>query len=174
MAFTVEILFDHASEKKISQVYKTLKQARLSPPIKKYRPSVTLGVCDDLSGSEEFIQKLQEFSQKWKVFSLELNTWRTFPCDGNVFIGIQIAPDLLDLHSLFNSFFLTYAIQPENHYYPGCWVPMCVLSYGLSSTEVEKAEKLLEKHSLPIEAKACYVAIFDQDQIVKKFSFSKK
>ncbi|QGK68437.1 2'-5' RNA ligase family protein [Allosaccharopolyspora coralli] len=156
MAESVELFFDDEAEHAVRKLWRRLDDAGLSGGPRD-RPRVTLASARTIpKGARDAVREELRYVSLPDVW---LYTLGTFPGEEpNLVFAAVVDTELLAVHSAVHDALAGRVSQASAYYFPGAWVPHCVLTQGIPSTGVAEAFELL-RDTAPVRARTHGIAV---------------
>lgn len=136
MADALVFHFGDETESRIRDLWKRLGEAGI--PGAGHRPRVTLAVAGSIPLPAR--KALRGELELLSVPDLWLHTLGTLPGDERMLLlGAVVDTELLAVHSAVHDVLAGEVKNPSAYYFPGAWIPCCVLAEGLDTDQLAAA-----------------------------------
>ncbi|MEV4733558.1 2'-5' RNA ligase family protein [Saccharopolyspora sp. NPDC049426] len=136
MADALVFHFDDETEGRIRDLWKRLGEAGI--PGAGDRPRVTLAVAGSIPAPAR--KALRGELELLSIPDLWLHTLGTLPGDERMLLlGAVVDTELLAVHSAVHDVLAGKVKNPSAYYFPGAWIPCCVLAEGLDTDQLAAA-----------------------------------
>jgi 2'-5' RNA ligase len=145
MPFGIELLFDGPTEKRIRSIWKKLEKNKVSTPLYRDNPHVTLAAFEksDMASVE---RRCRTIARGFRALPACFESIGSFTREGVFFLAPVATADLLGLHQKIHEALRGLAKNSSRYYWPGVhWAPHCTLSMDKSPKGYRKALDLLGK-----------------------------
>ncbi|MEB3369377.1 2'-5' RNA ligase family protein [Saccharopolyspora mangrovi] len=157
MADALVFHFDDETESRIRELWERLDAAGI--PGAGHRPRVTLAVAGSIPPPAR--KALRGELELLSIPDLWLHTLGALPGDERVLLlGAVVDTELLAVHSAVHDVLAGEVKNPSAYYFPGAWVPCCVLTKGLDTDQLARAFTALLPPE-PVRAAVREVSVLD-------------
>jgi hypothetical protein len=157
MADALVFHFDAETESRIRELWKRLDAAGI--PGAGNRPRVTLAVAGSIPAPAR--KALRGELELLSIPDLWLHTLGTLPGDERMLLlGAVVDTELLAVHSAVHDVLAGKVKNPSAYYFPGAWIPCCVLTKGLDTDQLARAFAALLPPE-PVRAAVREVSVLD-------------
>src|SRR5579872_3550415 len=143
MPFGIELLFDPSTEKAIKDIWRKLERNKVSTPLGRDNPHVTLSAFDD-ANMKRVEDRCRILSGGYSAIPACFESVGSFTYERVLFLAPVVTPELLSLHEK-----LHRAIRPlvkghSRYYLPGAyWAPHCTLAMVKTDGKYLKGFKVM-------------------------------
>ncbi len=146
MAYSIELYFNHAFEKKIRDLWDLLNRNNVPSIMQKIgsRPHIALSILDDIA-EEKIPGIIHYIGDHYLQFEIEFPAISMIPGKSQaVFLSSSQNEKLTKLQGSLHGYLLKKGHTPRELYYPGQWLPHVTISKELSFKETLETFKACE------------------------------
>ena len=175
MAIAVSLWFDTALEARVRELWRELAAAGVGSSLfdGRYRPHITLGVCE-IARLDELEAALHVWVAGKQPFGVQFQSVGLFPGgEGVVFLQPTATAALRTAQGEIFALVSSLGAQASPYFDPDRWVPHCTMAWGVPRDRVLKAADILLEKALPLEGTIAALGMIDTPAEVelRRFDF---